>query len=133
MIADRLLDEHNTLAEKLTLFDFVADETDDQPFEVLRSDVQRACAFLADELVPHLTNEHERCARMYERDGRCVPDDVEREIARLAAELATLCPRLGAGPNDARHAAQRARHILYELHALARMHFADTLEHASGV
>lgn len=133
MIADRLLDEHNRLAEKLTLFDIVADEAEDQPFEVLRSDVRRACAFLADELVPHLTDEHERCARMYERDGRCVPDDVEREIAHLAAELATLCPRLAGGPNDARHAARRARHILYELHALARMHFADVLEHASAV
>lgn len=125
--ADELCAEHTELARQLGVFDAVADEADEASATSLRRDVDRVYRSLTDRLLPHLHAERDLHTRLAIRDHRHVRDEEDHgEIERLAARLAVLRSQLVIG--DDRRTRRDLRHVLYELHALTRLHFTDELE-----
>ncbi len=125
-LADELGAEHKELARQLSLFDAVADEADVAPAAALRKDVDHAYGLLTKRFLPHAQAEHDLRTRLAVRDHRRVRDEEDHgEVERLAGRLSVLRSQLTRG--DDRSARREIRHILYELHALTRLHFADEL------
>ncbi len=129
-LADELCAEHTELAGQITLFDAVADEVEEADVTSLRKDVDRAYLLLTDRLLPHILAEHDLHTRLALHDHRRVRDEEDHgEIARLSARVAVLRSALIIG--DDRRARRDIRHVMYELHALTRLHFTDELERQS--
>ncbi len=125
-LADELSAEHKDLARQLSLFDTVADEVEAASADTLRRDVDLAYGLVADRVLPHAHAEHELHTRLAGRDHRRVREaEDHREVERLAARLAAL--RVELRKRDDKAARREIRHLLYELHALTRLHFADEL------
>lgn len=125
-LADELCAEHKELAQQLSLFDAVANEVGAAPAPALRRDVDRAYELLTQRLLPHAQAEHDLRTRLAVHDHRRVRDEEDHgEVERLAGRLSVLRSQLTRG--DDRSARREIRHILYELHALTRLHFADEL------
>lgn len=123
-LADCLCEEHRALARELVLLDEAADEVGTAELDTLRSDVDRAYDLVARKVLPHVKAEHDLRRRFQVRD--CQPtevDDADRETRQLVARLGALKSRLAAG--DTERTPAEIRHVLYELHGLTRLHFAD--------
>lgn len=124
--ADELCAEHTKLVCQLALFDAVADEVEEVDAASLRKDVDRAYALLTDRLLPHIHAEHDLHTRLAIHDHRRVRDEDDHgEIERLSARVAVLRSKL---VGDDPRARRDIRHVMYELHALTRLHFTDELE-----
>ena len=125
-LRDELSAEHKALAQALQLLDSVADEVDSVPHGTLRKDVDRVYGLVTQRVLPHARAEHDLRTRLAVHDHQRVGVEEDRlEIGRLARRLARLRSQLARG--DASHAPRQIRHVLYELHALTRLHFADEL------
>lgn len=123
---DCLCDEHRELALRLSLLDEVAEKVDHVSAAELLRDVYRVYDLVAHEIVPHMRAEEMLLMRLAERDRRHVHADREStEMRDLIARLAGLKTSLSRG--DVTHAPAEIRHVLFELHALTRLHFADEL------
>ena len=123
--AECLCDEHHALAGELPLLDQVADEIGAVSADALLGDVYRVYDLVAKRVIPHMAAERVLHARLAERDRRHL--DVDHEIAEtreLVGRLAGLKTSLARGD---RGAPGDIRHVLYALHALTRLHFADEL------
>ncbi|MDE3112331.1 MAG: hypothetical protein KGN00_01305 [Chloroflexota bacterium] len=125
-LSDELCAEHKELARQLELFDAVAEKTEAASTTVLRREVDRAYVLLSERLLPHARAEHELRTRLASRDHRHIREaedrrEVERLTARLAERRAALA-RIGDAATR-----REIRHLLYEIHALTRLHFADEL------
>ena len=126
-LSDELCAEHKQLAQQLELLDSVADEVDSVPLDTLRKDVDRAYGLVTQRVLPHTRAEHALRTRLAAHDHRRVGAEEDHgEIRRLARVLAGLRSQLGKKEDVAR-APRQIRHVLYELHALTRLHFADEL------
>ncbi len=125
-LSDDLCAEHKELAWQLELFDAVAEKTEGAPTPVLRREVDRAYVLLRERLLPHALAEHDLRTRLAARDHRHIREaEGRREIERLTARLGELRSTLTTGSDKALR--REIRHLLYELHALTRLHFADEL------
>lgn len=125
-LSDEICAEHGELAREIGMFDLVADEVGKVPLEKLRTDVDRVYGLLTQRVIPHMRAEHELRTRLAVRDHvRIGPEEDHGEIGNLARQLSRLRSHIAKG--DAGDAPAGARHILYELHALTRLHFADEL------
>lgn len=125
-LADDLCAEHKALARQLSLFDAVAEKTEAASTTTLRRDVDRAYVLLAERFLPHAHAEHGLRTRLATRDHRHIREAEDHgEIERLTARLSTLRDELRSADDEA--ARREIRHLLYELHALTRLHFADEL------
>lgn len=125
-LADNLCAEHTALARRTDLLRAVADEIGAMPLDRLRRDIDSAYDLLAAGIIPHAQHERDLQLHLAIRDCRRVgvrADEVELES--LTRDLAAVRSRLADAGGDA--AAEELRPILYELHALARIHFADEL------
>ena len=125
-LADRLCEEHTALARRTDLLRAVADEVGAMPLGRLRHDIDSAYDLLAAGIIPHAQHERDLRLHLAVRDCRRVgvrPDELELE--NLTRELAAVRSRLTDAGGAA--AAEELRPILYELHALAKIHFADEL------
>jgi len=125
-LADRLCEEHTALARRTDLLRAVADEVGAMPLGRLRHDIDSAYDLLAAGIIPHAQHERDLRLHLAIRDCRRVGVRAdELELESLTRELAAVRSRLTDAGGDA--AAEELRPILYELHALARIHFADEL------
>ncbi|MBU6423180.1 MAG: hypothetical protein KGQ88_03995 [Chloroflexi bacterium] len=125
-LSDDLCAEHKELAAQLELFDAVAEKTEGASGVVLRREVDRAYALLSERLLPHARAEHDLRTRLATRDHRHIREaEDRREVERLTSRLADLRASLPRGADKV--ARREIRHLLYELHALTRLHFADEL------
>lgn len=125
-LADRLCEEHTALARRTDLLRAVADEVGAMPLGRLRHDIDSAYDLLAAGIIPHAQHERDLRLHLAIRDCRRVGVRAdELELESLTRELAAVRSRLTDAGGDA--AAEELRPILYELHALAKIHFADEL------
>lgn len=127
-----LSEEHKALAKEIILLRVVADAIATTPPDRLLTDLDRAFVLLAQRIAPHARAERDQRTRLAHRDHCRVDREVDRlEADRLTQQLGALKVRLARGDTDS--TLEEIRRLLYELHALTRLHFADEmLEIASG-
>ncbi len=129
-LADRLCAEHTALARRTDLLRAVADEIGAMPLNRLRHDIDSAYDLLAAGIIPHAQHERDLRLHLAVRDCRRVGVRAdELELESLTRELAAVRSRLADAGGGA---AEELRPILYELHALAKIHFADELPKKAG-
>lgn len=124
-------DEHRALVAGVEQIRSVADRLEWLPREAARAELEDVRRFLVDRLLPHERAEEEQVyPRLTSIDGRDPTDPlmaVHREIARQVALLDRLVANLPAeGPGDADRL--ELRRVLYGLHAILRLHFAQEEE-----
>ncbi len=123
--ADRLQEEHEALASQLARLETMANGIAGEglPLETLRSELDCACDLLAGKVLPHLRTADAFRSELVKRDyvrAETHPDHDEAE--KLTSELGALRARVNSG--ETKDAPHEIRRILYELHALTRLHFA---------
>ena len=130
-LADSLCEEHTALARRTDLLRAVADKIGAMPLDRLRHDIDAAYDLLATGIIPHAQRERELRLHLAIRDCRRVGVLAhELEVENLTRELAAVRSRLAEAGGDT--AAVELRPILYALHALAKIHFADELPKGAG-
>ena len=131
-LVDCLSEEHKALAKEVILLRVVADAIATAPHDRLLTDIDRAFVLLASRIAPHASAERDLRTRRAHRDHCRVDPEVDRlEADRLTRQLGALKARLARGDTDT--TLEEIRRLLYELHALTRLHFADVLlETVSG-
>lgn len=119
------VNEHCALAQEVVLLKTVANTIARSSPQHALDDVDRALILL-ERVASHARVEHELRFRLDYRDHVSVATEFDRvEADRLTRRLAALKARLARG--DAETALEGIRCLLYELHALTRLHFADEL------
>lgn len=122
--------EHRALAKEVVLLKTVADAIAGHAPEQALDHLDRALALL-DRVASHARAEHERRFRLAYRDCRPVAAEFDRvEADRLTQRLGAR--KAGLARGDAGSAIEEIRRLLYELHALTRLHFADELVDAAN-
>jgi len=129
---DCLYEEHKALAREVVLLRTVADAIATAPHDRLLADIDRAFVLLTQRIAGHVRAERDQRTRLAHRDHYRVEPEVDRrEVDRLTRQLGALKVRLARGDTD--NTLEEIRRVLYELHALTRLHFADELvEMVSG-
>mgnify|MGYP001579244033 FL=1 len=123
------VNEHRTLAKEVVLLKTVADSIAGHSPEHALDRVDHALTLL-ERVASHARAEHERRFRRASRDCRPVAAEFDRvEADRLTQRLGAR--KAGLARGDAGTALEESRRLLYELHALTRLHFADELVDAA--
>lgn len=123
------VNEHRALAKDVVLLKRVADTIAGPSLDHALDHLDRALTLL-ERVASHARVEHERRFRLAYRDCRPVAAEFDRlEVDRLTQRLGALTASLARG--DAETALAEIRRLLYELHALTRLHFADELVDAA--
>ncbi len=123
------VDEHRALAKDVVLLKSVADTIAGHSLEHALHHLDRALTLL-ERVASHARAERERRFRLAYRDCRPIAAEFDRlEADRLTRRLGALRANLASG--DAGPAVEQVRRLLYELHALTRLHFADELAGAA--
>jgi hypothetical protein len=124
------VNEHCALAKEVVLLRTAADTIARCSPEGVLDHAERALILL-ERVASHVRAEQEPRCRIAFRDHRPCCTDLDRvEVDRLTrrlGELKTLCAR-----DHAASALEEIREVLYELHALTRLHFAGELIDAAG-
>ena len=121
--------EHRGLAKEVVLLRTVADTIAGSSPEHALDHVDRALILL-ERVASHARAEHKSRIRLAFRDCRPVATEFDRvEVDRLTRRLGALRASLARG--DAETALEEIWRLLYELHALTRLHFADELVDAA--
>lgn len=121
--------EHHALAQEVVLLKTLANTIASSSPQHALDDVDRALILL-ERVASHARLEHERRFRLAYRDHVSVATEFDRvEADRLTRRLGALKASLARG--DAETALEEIRPLLYELHALTRLHFADELADAA--
>ncbi len=122
--------EHRALAKEVVLLKTLADTIADSSPEHAIERVDRALMLL-ERVASHARAEHELRFRLAYRDHRPVAVGSDRvEADRLTQRLGAL--KAGRARGEAETTLEEIRCLLYELHALTRLHFADELVGAAG-
>jgi len=123
------VNEHRALAQEVALLKAVADTIAGRSPEHAIDDADRVLILL-ERVASHARAERELRFRLAYRDCRPVAAEFDRvEVERLTRRLGAPTARLARG--DAETALEEIRGLLYELHALTRLHFADELGDAA--
>ncbi len=124
------VNEHRALAKEVALLRTVADTIAGHRLEHALDHLDRALILL-ERVASHARAERERRFRLAYRDCRPVAAEFDRvEADRLTQRLGARKASLARG--DAGTAIEEIRRLLYELHALTRLHFADELVDAAN-
>jgi len=121
--------EHRALAQEVVLLKTLANSIASSAPQYALHDVDRALILL-ERVASHARVEHEFRFRLAYHDHQRVATEFDRvEADRLSQRLGALKAHLATG--DAETAPEEIRPLLYELHALTRLHFADELVDAA--
>jgi hypothetical protein len=124
--AERLWREHDVLASELARLESAAEVmgNDNVPLSALRSELDRAYELLAGRVVPHMHSADDYQRALARHDYVSAPARPEHEEAeRLTSKLARVRDRVMA--DNIAGARRETSRLLYELHALTRLHFGD--------
>jgi heavy metal translocating P-type ATPase len=125
--------EHGRLMPEIDRLRSVADRLDELSPEAARRELESLRVFVEDRLVPHEKSDERVlyplvAERIGGEDPTAAMSRAHMEIAHLArlfGRLVTDLPEGAIGPDDLRD----LRRILYGLHAVLKMHFAQEEEH----
>lgn len=122
--------EHAELLPHIEALATAADRVGEADVTALHTEVEVSYRFLVDELMPHAGAEERTLYPMVQRvlGSPQATETMTRdhvEIHRLTEELGELRDRLTAAGSVDRDLGNALRRVLYGLHALVRVHFAE--------
>lgn len=132
-IGERFRSEHRELFPEVRKLRDLADHLDELPEETIRRRLQEVREFLLKKLLPHEREEDDTVYPVIARlmggtDPTATMSRAHVEISHLCRSLNRMVERLPEGELEAADL-RDLRRVLYGLHALLRLHFAQEDEH----